>query len=469
MFQHYYKIFRFFSLAIDLCVIFFAYILSVEIRNFFLPEKLIRIGYFDFPQFLTLVIVIWGFILLAHYFIYPHFPKQMREELRIGINTSIIGLFIILAAGFLFKFYYPRTLIISFIPSFLLLFIIQKFLTHQIIDRISLVPGINTLIVGTGTGAFNFTNYALNNKELGLRIVGVLDSDEAKIGTKLIKECSIIGSFNQMGDILKNNAIDRVVFSLHPGDYHYLDQLLSVCAEIGVTSYVLPNTTKSEAYKAKTEVIGTFPAIMYSRLPDRTFALLTKRILDIILSASLLVILSPLFLVIAITTKLTSKGLVFYPWRVVGHNNRDFLGYKFRTMIENADELKEKLLDQNEMNGPAFKMKNDPRITSIGKYLRKYSLDELPQLWNVLKGDMSLVGPRPPFREEIDRCEFWQRRKISFKPGITCLWQVSGRNEISDFSDWCRLDLEYIDNWSLWLDFKILLKTAWVVIKGRGY
>ncbi len=137
-------------------------------------------------------------------------------------------------------------------------------------------------------------------------------------------------------------------------------------------------------------------------------------------------------------------------------------------MIENADELKQTLMIQNEMNGPVFKMKDDPRITSVGKYLRKFSLDELPQLWSVLKGDMSLVGPRPPFRNELVRYEFWQRRKISFKPGITCLWQVGGRNRISDFNEWCKLDLEYIDNWSLLLDFKILAKTIPSVLRGSG-
>ena len=142
--------------------------------------------------------------------------------------------------------------------------------------------------------------------------------------------------------------------------------------------------------------------------------------------------------------------------------------YKFRTMVENAEAKLHELLAYNEMEGPAFKMKNDPRITKAGKILRKFSIDELPQLWNVLKGDMSLVGPRPPIPSEVDKYEPWQRRRLSMRPGITCLWQVSGRNKIVDFDDWMRLDLEYIDNWSLWLDCKILFKTAPVVLFGIG-
>jgi len=164
----------------------------------------------------------------------------------------------------------------------------------------------------------------------------------------------------------------------------------------------------------------------------------------------------------------TSAGPAFYQWRVVGFNKRPFKSWKFRTMLENADELKSKLWDKNEMQGPVFKMRDDPRITRVGRILRRFSLDELPQLYSVLKGDMSLVGPRPPLIGEVNRFESWQRRKLSLKPGLTCLWQVSGRNEIRDFNDWAKLDLEYIDNWSLWLDLKIFFKTVYVVLSGSG-
>lgn len=193
-----------------------------------------------------------------------------------------------------------------------------------------------------------------------------------------------------------------------------------------------------------------------------------KRLLDVIIAASLLIILSPLMLLIALAIRLTSGAPVLFRWQVVGENGRPFTGFKFRTMVVGADRIKEELLHLNEMNGgPVFKMKEDPRITPIGRFLRKFSLDELPQLWSVLKGDMSLVGPRPPLQYEYDQFTDWQKKKLATKPGMTSLWQVKGKPQ--DFDEWVRLDLEYIEQWSLWLDFKILLQTAIVVVTGKNY
>lgn len=194
-----------------------------------------------------------------------------------------------------------------------------------------------------------------------------------------------------------------------------------------------------------------------------------KRFIDLTGGVFCLVIAAPILVVISLAIRITSPdGAAFYPWRVVGFGGRPFTGYKFRTMVPNADALKARLMAANEMSGPVFKMENDPRITPVGRFLRKYSLDELPQLWSVLKGDMSLVGPRPPLQSEWEHFEPWQRRKLSVKPGMTCLWQVQGRNNIRDFNEWVKLDLEYIDNWSLWLDFKILFLTFLAVFKGTG-
>ncbi len=196
--------------------------------------------------------------------------------------------------------------------------------------------------------------------------------------------------------------------------------------------------------------------------------LAVKRAMDVCVSLAALILLSPLLLLIAIAIKLFSPGPVLYPWRVVGQGGRPFTGYKFRTMVTDADRRKAELLAQNEMQGPVFKIKYDPRITPVGRVLRKFSLDELPQLWSVLKGDMSLVGPRPPLQSEYAQFTEYQKQKLAVKPGITCLWQIHGRNEIRDFDEWVRLDLEYIREWSLWLDLKILVLTVPAIVRGTG-
>jgi lipopolysaccharide/colanic/teichoic acid biosynthesis glycosyltransferase len=193
-----------------------------------------------------------------------------------------------------------------------------------------------------------------------------------------------------------------------------------------------------------------------------------KRFIDITGSALGLVLLAPLLAGIALLVAIDSGRPVFYRWRVVGRGGRYFTGYKFRTMVPNAEALQKGLAARNQMTGPVFKMAADPRVTRIGRVLRRYSLDELPQLWSVLKGDMSLVGPRPPLQTEWVQFEPWQRRKLAVTPGITCLWQVSGRADIRDFDEWVRLDIRYIDEWSLLLDGEILLKTVAAVLRPRG-
>lgn len=204
------------------------------------------------------------------------------------------------------------------------------------------------------------------------------------------------------------------------------------------------------------------------RTPGIPLGRAAKRALDVVVSAPLLVLLSPLLAVVALAVKLGDGGPVLYRWRVVGRGGRPFTSYKFRSMVVNADELKPALEAANEMSGPVFKMRDDPRITRVGRFLRRYSLDELPELWSVLVGDMSLVGPRPPLQSEYARFTERQRAKVAVKPGITCLWQISGRNQITDFEEWLRLDLEYIERWSFRLDLLILLRTIPAVLSGRG-
>lgn len=216
------------------------------------------------------------------------------------------------------------------------------------------------------------------------------------------------------------------------------------------------------------EEIGPYRKVIFSPAWSSSAKLASKRIMDVIASSTTMLLLFPLYLVLAIAVKLTSPGRVFYKWQVVGKSGRPFVGYKFRSMIVDADQLKGRLQEFNEMSGPVFKMTDDPRITPLGRWMRRYSLDELPQLYNVLTGDMSLVGPRPPLVSEYARFTAYQKQKLAVKPGITCLWQVSGRNEVKDFEEWVGLDLEYIRRWSPKLDLWILFKTAGEVFVGTG-
>jgi lipopolysaccharide/colanic/teichoic acid biosynthesis glycosyltransferase len=231
-----------------------------------------------------------------------------------------------------------------------------------------------------------------------------------------------------------------------------------------------PERFSSEVRGRKTDYMSGMiqPQQQISRIMLHPQQRRVKRAIDLILGSMLLIGASPVMLTIAAVIWICEGGPILYEWRVVGQNGQPFISWKFRTMSEDADRRKQDLLHRNEMQGPVFKIREDPRITHSGRFLRKYSLDELPQLWSVVTGDMSLVGPRPPLVTEYSKFQPWQRRKLSVRPGLTCLWQVNGRADIKDFDDWIRMDLDYIDHWSLMLDLRILLQTVFVVLRGEG-
>lgn len=463
------KIYRLIVVLADFATVLVAFFAGIYVRNLFLEGEFSYVAYFEFPTLFLYVVLIWWTVLLVFDAGEKWRFRSIRKEFLIGVWATVIGLALLFAIGFLSKVYYPRSIIISFSLCFLCLWGIQKSIGYQISTVVRKGRRASVLVVGAGNRAVEFCDQLLKYKATPYQVVGFLDAREEAIGRKINGDRHVIGSFGQLAEILKTYLVEEVFFALEPRHFGYLDMLLEVCSDAGITSHLIYTSGKTNPYRAFPDSIGEeYPCISFSRLPQEEAGLFVKRVMDVTVSALSLAVLSPLFLVIAILIKLTSKGPVFFPWKVVGTGNRDFIGYKFRTMVENAEELKTSLSSRNEMNGPVFKIKDDPRITPVGKWLRKFSLDELPQLWSVLKGDMSLVGPRPPNRNELSRYEFWQRRKISFKPGITCLWQAGGRNRISDFNEWCRLDLEYIDNWSLWLDFKILVRTVWAVVRGTG-
>ena len=282
-----------------------------------------------------------------------------------------------------------------------------------------------------------------------------------------------LGEVADLGELLVHNPIHEVIAIQSSVERGWLRSIIDFCDYFRVRLRIVPEALLAgNLHDLQLAFRGDplrLPEVVLSPRYLDTDALVLKRVIDVVVAAVLLVLLAPIFLAIALAIKLTTPHLpVFYAWRVVGLNGRPFTGYKFTTMVADADEQKQQMLALNEMTGPVFKVKNDPRITPLGRYFRKYSLNELPQLWSVLKGDMSLVGPRPAGPHELARYELWQKRKLSVKPGITCLWQVSGRNRISNFDDWVRLDLDYIDRWSLWLDLRILARTVWTVVSGSG-
>jgi len=294
-----------------------------------------------------------------------------------------------------------------------------------------------------------------------------VDEDVSKVGS-VVAGHKVLGSFKDVPDIIHNNIVDEVVFVVPRLWLHKIEEIMHFCEAEGLRVHVAVDYFDLKFSKAKQTDLNGFPLLTFESTPDKLWHLLIKRLFDLVFSGVALLILAPFFVIISIIIKATSEGPVFFRQKRCSLNGRTFTLYKFRTMVKDAEARLDELLRYNEMNGPVFKMENDPRLTRIGKFLRKTSIDELPQLWNVFKGDMSLVGPRPPIPKEVQQYDSWQRRRLSMRPGITCLWQVNGRNRIVDFDEWARLDLEYIDNWSLGLDFKILLKTIPAVLFTRG-
>jgi len=325
------------------------------------------------------------------------------------------------------------------------------------------------LILGTNPRAIEFALRINESSERGYHVLGFIDNDWPGLmkfkdtGFHLISDCDGLAEF------LRHNVVDEVANFLPLGSfYRNFSEVANLCEQHGIIMRFNPDMFGLKRARWHAEEFGGKHYIATYTGSDEGWPLVVKRTLDIAISSALLVVSAPLMAAVALAIKLTSPGPVFFLQERVGLNKRRFRVFKFRTMVPDAEKLMPKLVDKNEVSGPVFKIKRDPRITPIGKLLRRSSIDELPQLLNVLKGDMSLVGPRPlPVRDYEGFSEDWQRRRFSVKPGITCLWQVNGRSDIS-FDRWMLLDLQYMDEWSLWLDMKILAKTIPAVMKGSG-
>lgn len=334
----------------------------------------------------------------------------------------------------------------------------------------------NLLIVGVGQRAERIINAIRNHKGSGYRIIGCLTTgnDKKKEGKKYLSGgIRLLGSVSTLPIILTEDVVDEIIFAADIEKIERIDDLIRFAEHLGVNVHIVPDFQLEKImYQPEVAAISIqdffgYPTLALSTTPQRKNALIIKDIIDYSFAGIGVVLLAPIFLVIILLIKATSEGPAFFVQQRCGLYGRTFPLIKFRTMVKDAEQLKENLQQDNEADGPVFKMTHDPRITPLGKFLRRTSLDELPQLFNVLVGHMSLVGPRPPLPEEVKKYEPWQRRRLSMKPGLTCTWQVNGRNNIN-FERWMRLDLEYIDQWSLMLDSKILLKTVREVISFHG-
>ena len=398
-----------------------------------------------------------------------------RQELFDVVTGTSLSALVLLLASVVLKFQMVKTGFVAIFWISSTLLVAGSRLALRTVLRNLRMRGRNLrnmLIVGSNRRAIEFARSIQSKPELGYRILGF--ADEPWPGTAQLSRYSwsLVSNLEQLRTYLRRNIVDEVVLALPFRSFHtYASDIAAACEQQGIiirvlySPFDLPNTSPLAEHLEGAAVITHQSGIVDG------WPLLIKRFIDLTLSLALIVVLAPVLLLVAILIKLTSPGPVLFVQKRIGLNKRVFHIYKFRTMVADAEQRMKQVEHLNEVSGPVFKIKNDPRITPVGRILRKASIDELPQLFNVLVGDMSLVGPRPlPLRDyelfTVDGQD-WQRRRFSVRPGITCLWQVAGRSSMP-FDRWMELDNQYIQRWSLWLDFQILLKTIPAVLRGTG-
>jgi exopolysaccharide biosynthesis polyprenyl glycosylphosphotransferase len=371
-----------------------------------------------------------------------------------GCVITSLGLVLVMWA---FKFLTPRGMIVFFgVISFSLVYLKEELVRWTLRSRLAQSQFKRRFIlVGAGPELVRM------RQELKAHAG---DSVEVMAGFNLIET-----PVSQIVNLLHDHSVFGVILSAKHTNFEQVEYVIRACELEGIEVWLIADFFSTEISRTSFDELVGRPLLVFRTTPEASWHNFVKQLMDLLGAFILLVILSPLFLVIAAAIKIASPGPVFFKQKRSGLNGAPFTLYKFRTMVTNAEQFKHELAAMNEMTGPVFKVTNDPRVTGIGKFLRKYSLDELPQLFNILRTEMSLVGPRPLPVDEVQRFDnLAHRRRLSVKPGLTCLWQISGRNQISDFKEWVRLDLEYIDHWTLWLDLKILLLTIPVVLRGTG-
>ena len=440
---------------------------AVSLTDFLAMRTSVR----NFALF-TALILLWHF-LFSSFGLYEskRLSRQRIEAIDVSKATSLATVCLFLVGSF-FQMSIIRLLflVIFWLMSTISVVVsrwVLRFALEQMRSRGRNVRHI--LIIGTNSRAVEFAKTLKANPALGYRVLGFVDREWPGMKEFRNTGCTLICDFDGFLDFIRDNVVDEVVIVL-PIKSFYLEasRIATFCEEQGITTHVLSNLFELKLARSKAEPPNYDSLITLPAGAPQGMAMMAKRLMDIVVSLSGLICFAPIFLITAVLIKLTSRGPVCFIQTRMGLNKRLISVYKFRTMVADAEQKQAELEHLNEVGGPVFKIKNDPRITTIGKVLRKTSIDEIPQLFNVLKGDMSLVGPRPlPLRDYRGFEKDWQRRRFSIRPGITCLWQVSGRTAIQ-FDRWMELDMEYIDRWSVWLDLQILIRTIPAVLRGSG-
>jgi len=324
------------------------------------------------------------------------------------------------------------------------------------------------MVVGTGEPALRLGRELEHAAPYGVRLKGFMCEQRSMSAQQEIELSARypVYPLEELTQLLRRNVIDEIIFAVDSSRLAELEEIMLACDEEGVRTRVAVDFFPHVNSQVYLDRLGSSPLLTFSATPHDEIRLLIKRTTDIVLAAAWLVLLFPVMAIVVLIIRLTSPGPAIFRQERCGLNGRRFVFYKFRSMCENAETMRASLehLSSRQL---ALKIPNDPRLTAVGRWLRKFSIDEWPQLWNVLKGDMSLVGPRPALPEEVEHYQRWQRRRLRMRPGLTCLWAVSGRDTV-DFETWMRLDMQYIDNWSLALDWKIILRTIPQLLSGRG-
>lgn len=421
-----------------------------------------------FPRFALLYLM--TFLAVMYYFDtyrfekFPGFGKMLPRLVKAHVLT--LG-FMFMFMGMLKVSGLSRLIVVAVVLIHFLLTFSFRILVREWLRFLSKNGNIRSyiLVVGLNEQTHHFVDSALNHPEYGVKIVGILSDNPGPYGSEVLG-VPVLGGVEDVGVVFKACPIDEVVFVQGRGVFDRYSQLISLCKLEGKSVHILiEGLTPERGEMVANRVYGLTALSSFPVKPSSAF--LVKRGLDIVLSGVALASLSPLLLVIVLLIRITSPGPALFVQERIGYNGRRIKVFKFRTMVQNADAIKDQLRHLNEVDGPVFKIKDDPRITSVGRFLRKTSLDELPQLINVLLGHMSIVGPRPLPTKEALQCTGWQRKRMAAMPGLTCIWQISGRNGIT-FEEWMKMDIEYIEKWSLWMDFKIIIKTVPEVLGMHG-